>query len=203
VRRLNAASAALGYDPGRIDVELYQMVHLPEGKMSKRAGRVVTLDDLIDAIGVDAARFALVQRSHDQTIELDLELLTAQNQENPVYYCQYAHARVAAIARNAEAEGLRAEVGEAWIPEPVEAELVKALAAFPDLVAEAADRRGPHRVVTHVQETAKAFHQFYRQCRVIGAPGGVAESRLALCKATAGTIATALDLVGVEAPDSM
>ena len=101
LRRLKAAAAALGYDPDRIDVQLYQLVHLTEGRMSKRAGLVVTLDDLMDAVGVDAARFVLVQRSHDQTIDLDLDLLVQQNAENPVYYCQYAHARIAAVLRNA------------------------------------------------------------------------------------------------------
>jgi arginyl-tRNA synthetase len=202
VRRLKAAAAALGYDPDRIDVELYQMVHLPEGKMSKRAGRVVTLDDLIDAIGVDAARFALVQRSHDQTIELDLELLTAQNAENPVYYCQYAHARISAILRNA-GDAAAAGVDDAYEPEPPEAELVKALADFPDLVAEAAERRAPHRIVAYLQETAKTFHQFYRQCRVIGAPAETERSRLALCQATRQVLATGLGLIGVDAPDRM
>jgi arginyl-tRNA synthetase len=207
VGRLKAAAAALDLDPDRVDVQLYQLVHLVAGgelrKMSKRRGAVTTLDELIDAVGVDAARFALVQRSHDQTIELDLELLTAQNAENPVYYCQYAHARIAAIVRNAQAEGLRAGVDPGYEPEPPEAELVKALAAYPDVVLEAAERRGPHRIVAYVQETAKSFHQFYKQCRVIGAPPGVAESRLALCQSTGQVVASALGLIGVEAPESM
>jgi arginyl-tRNA synthetase len=203
VRRLKAAAAALGYDPDRIDVELYQMVHLPEGKMTKRAGRVVTLDDLIDAIGVDAARFALVQRSHDQTIELDLELLTAQNAENPVYYCQYAHARISAILRNA-GDAAAAGVDDAYEPEPPEAELVKALADFPDLVAEAAERRAPHRIAVYALELAQTFTAFYRDCRVIGAePAAVESLRLGLCVATKRTIARALDLLGVSAPESM
>jgi len=203
IGRLKASAIALGYDPDRIDVQIYQLVHLKGAKMSKRAGRVVTLDDLIDAIGVDAARFVLVQRSHDQGIELDLELLTQQNQENPVYYCQYAHARIAAILRNAGGAADGARPDPAWVPEPPEAELVKALADFPDLVAEAAEFRGPHRVVTYVQDTAKAFHQFYKQCRVIGEPEPVQSSRLALCEATRIVIETALDLVGVSAPDRM
>jgi arginyl-tRNA synthetase len=203
IGRLKASAIALGYDPDRIDIQIYQLVHLKGGKMSKRAGRVVTLDDLIDAIGVDAARFVLVQRSHDQSIELDLELLTQQNQENPVYYCQYAHARIAAILRNAGDAAVGARPDPSWVPEPPEAELVKALADFPDLVAEAAEFRGPHRVVAYVQDTAKAFHQFYKQCRVIGEPAPVESSRLALCEATRIVIATALDLVGVSAPDRM
>jgi arginyl-tRNA synthetase len=201
VGRLKAAAQALGYDPDRIDVQIYQLVRLRDGKMSKRAGRIVTLDDLLDAIGVDAARYALVQRGHDQPIDLDIDLLTAQNAENPVYYCQYAHARIAAILRRAG--GAEALPDPAWTPEPAETELIKALAEFPDLVAEAADRRGPHRIAGYAQETAKAFHQFYKQCHVIGAEPAVERSRLAICRSTAQVLATSLDLVGVEAPESM
>ncbi|HEY2789241.1 MAG TPA: arginine--tRNA ligase [Gaiellales bacterium] len=201
VGRLKAAAQALGYDPDRIDVQIYQLVRLREGKMSKRAGRIVTLDDLLDAIGVDAARYALVQRGHDQPIDLDIELLTAQNAENPVYYCQYAHARIAAILR--KAGGGEARPDEAWTPEPAETQLIKALVEFPGLVAEAAERRGPHRIAGYAQETAKAFHQFYKQCHVIGAEPAVERGRLALCRATAQVMATSLDLVGVEAPESM
>ena len=201
VGRLKAGAQALGYDPDRVDVQIYQLVRLKDGKMSKRAGRIVTLDDLLDAIGVDAARYALVQRGHDQAIDLDIDLLTAQNAENPVYYCQYAHARISAILRRAG--GTAALPDPAWTPEPAETELVKALVEFPDLVAEAAERRGPHRIAGYAQETAKAFHQFYKQCHVIGAEPAVERSRLALCRATAQVMATALDLVGVEAPESM
>jgi arginyl-tRNA synthetase len=203
IQRLKAAAQALGYDPSRIDVQIYQLVNLKGGRMSKRAGRVVTLDDLMDAVGVDAARFVLVQRSHDQTIELDLDLLVQQNAENPVYYCQYAHARIASILRNAGAAGETARPAESWEPEPAEAALVKSLAGFPDLVAEAAELRGPHRVVAFAQETAKEFHQFYNQCRVIGEAPDVEASRLALCRATKQVMATALGLVGVEAPTHM
>jgi arginyl-tRNA synthetase len=202
IGRLKAAAQTLGYDPARIDVQIYQLVRLSEGKMSKRAGRIVTLDDLLDAIGVDAARYALVQRGHDQPIDLDLDLLTAQNAENPVYYCQYAHARIAAILRRADG-GDAAVPDPSWQPEPAEAELVKALAEFPGLVAEAAERRGPHRIAGYAQDTAKAFHQFYKQCQVIGVDPPVERSRLALCRATARVMATALDLVGVAAPESM
>jgi arginyl-tRNA synthetase len=203
MRRLKAAAAALGYDPERVDVQLYQLVHLTEGRMSKRAGLVVTLDDLIDAVGVDAARFVLVQRSHDQTIDLDLDLLVQQNAENPVYYCQYAHARIAAVLRNAGDAAQGARPAASWVPEPAEAALVKSLAEFPDMVAEAAEWRGPHRVVSFMQDTAKEFHQFYGQCRVIGEAPDIQASRLALCKATKQVLATALDLIGVDAPEQM
>jgi arginyl-tRNA synthetase len=205
IGRLKAGAIALGYDPDRIDVQLYQFVKIVEGgraiSASKRRGTVLMLDELLDAIGVDAARYALVQRSHDQVIELDLELWAAQNSENPVYYCQYAHARTAAILRNAP----KTEDGPApgWDPEPAEVELVKHLAEFPEVVSEAAERRGPHRIAGYAQDTAKAFHQFYKQCRVLGEAPDVERSRLALCLATRLVMATALDLVGVEAPDTM
>ena len=202
VGRLKGAAVALGYDPERIDVQIYQLVHLAGGRMSKRAGRVVTLEQLIDAIGVDAARFALVQRSHDQTVELDLDLLAAQNAENPVYYCQYAHARIAAILRNAPAaEG--AVPDAAWSPEPPERALVLALADFPDLVADAVARRAPHRFAAYAQDTARLFHQFYNRCRVLGERPAVERSRLALCAATAQVLRTSLGLIGVSAPERM
>jgi arginyl-tRNA synthetase len=205
VARLKAGAAALGFDPDRIDVQIYQLVKITEGgqavKVSKRRGNVLMLDELLDMIGVDAARYALVQRSHEQVVELDLDRWVAQNDENPVYYCQYAHARIAAILRNAS--DASAAVDPAWTPEPAEAALVKALAEFPDLVAEAVDRRGPHRVAGYAQDTAKAFHQFYKQCRVLGSEPAVERSRLALCRATRHVLATALDLIGVDAPESM
>ena len=201
VGRLKGGAVALGYEPERVDVQIYQLVHLTDGRMSKRAGLVVTLDELIDLIGVDAARLALVQRSHDQTIDLDLDLLVAQNAENPVYYSQYAHARIAGIL--AKADGGKHAASPSWQPEEYEMALVKQLADFPDLVAEAADRRGPHRIVAYVQDTARAFHRFYTECPVLRAEPELRETRLALCAATKQVVATALDLIGVEAPDKM
>jgi len=199
--RLKAAARALGYDPDRIDVQLYQLVHLVGGKMSKRAGRVVTLDDLIDAIGVDAARLALVQRSHDQTIELDLDDLAARNAESPVFYSQYAYARIAGIIRKAGTEDVRPAPD--WEPTAEEVALIKQLAEFPDVVVEAADRRGPHRVVAYLQETSRAFHRFYTESPVLQAEPALRESRLALALATRQVFATALHLIGVEAPERM
>jgi arginyl-tRNA synthetase len=201
--RLKGAGAALGYAPDRVDVQIYQLIHLKGGRMSKRSGLLVTLDDLLDQIGTDAARLALVQRSHDQTIDLDLDLLVSQNAENPVYYCQYAHARIAGILRKGgdAAAGARPQPG--WEPVEEERALIKQLADFPDLVAEAAERRGPHRVVGYVQDTARAFHRFYTECPVLPAEPELRQSRLALCEATRQVVATALDLIGVEAPDSM
>ncbi len=207
IGRLKAAAEALGYDPDRIDTQIYQFVKIREDgelvKVSKRRGSVLMLDELLDVLGVDAVRFALIQRSHDQVIELDPAVWAQQSSENPVYYCQYAHARVAAILRSAGDAAVGARPDPGWEPEPAEAELVKALAGFPDLVAEAAERRGPHRIAGYAQDTAKNYHQFYKQCRVLGSEPAVEQSRLALCAATAQVIATSLDLIGVTAPDSM
>ena len=144
-----------------------------------------------------------MQRSHDQAIDLDLDAAgAAQNPENPVYYASTrTPGSPASCGGRARRRDHPADAG--WVPEPPEAELVKALADFPDLVAEAAARRGPHRIAGYAQDTAKAFHQFYKQCQVIGSEPPVERSRLALCRATMQVIATALGLIGVEAPESM
>jgi arginyl-tRNA synthetase len=184
-------------------VLLYQFVHLTSGgastKASKRAGNVVFLDDLIDEIGVDAARWYLVNRGPDQTIDIDLDLAAERSAKNPVYYVQYAHARIAAILRSPEA-------GEAGGPPPgpltaEEKELIKRLTDFPMTVREAAERRGPQLIPAYAIRLADDFHRFYHVCRVLGDP---AESfRLGLCGACQQVIARCLDLVGVEAPDRM
>ncbi len=198
-----AIARMLGLDPERVEVLLYQFVHLTRGgestKASKRAGNVVFLDEVMDEIGVDAARWYLVNRGPDQTIEIDLDLAAEKSQKNPVYYVQYAHARIAAILRNAES----AEVGGAP-PGPLapeERELIKRLTDFPVTVKEAADRRGPQLLPAYAIRLADDFHRFYHECRVLGDP---AQSfRLGLCRATQQVIARSLDLVGVEAPDRM
>ena len=204
VGRLKAAAGLLGYDPGRVEVLVYQLVNLVEHgeakRISKRRGDVVFLSELIDRIGVDAARWYLVSRGHDQPIDIDVDLAAEQTQKNPVYYVQYAHARIAGIRRNAgEAPGSTALV----VPlEPEERELVKRLVDFPDVVAEATERRAPHALPTYAIRVADDFHRFYHEHRVVG--GGEAEAfRLALCHATQTVIARTLDLIGVEAPDRM
>jgi arginyl-tRNA synthetase len=203
VARLKAAAAMLGYDPERVEVLLYQLVHLTRGgeqtKMSKRRGDVVFLDDFMDEVGVDAARWYLVNRGPDQTIDVDLDLAAEKSQKNPVYYVQYAHARIAAILRNAEG----AEVGGAP-PGPLageERDLVKRLAEFPATVREAAARRGPQLVPVYAIRLADDFHRFYHECRVLG--DDAQAFRLGLCRATQIVIARSLDLVGVDAPDRM
>ncbi|MHB8658085.1 MAG: arginine--tRNA ligase [Solirubrobacteraceae bacterium] len=211
-RELKAAMSALGGDPDSVEVPILQFVHLVEGgevfAMSKRRGDFVTLDDLLDEIGVDAARFFMLQRSHDRTLELDLELARKQSAENPVYYVQYAHARIASMLGRLE-QGRVAEACAAisdGAPElhPSERELIKKLVAFPEELDEAAVRRAPHRIAVYALELAQHFTAFYRDCKVLGATPAELESfRVALSAAAQRTIALALGLLGVGAPDSM
>jgi arginyl-tRNA synthetase len=205
--RLKAAAQALGYDPARVEIALYQMVHLLEGgeqkRMSKRRGDVVLLDELMDGIGVDASRFYLVQRSHDAPIDIDLAQAVEQGPENPVYYVQYAHARICSILRRAGDSAAAASPDGSIAPEPSEAALVRALADFPDVCRAACELRAPHRVVAYARDLASAFSAFYRDCPVIDAAATVRSSRLALCDATREVLARSLDLVGVSAPEEM
>jgi len=203
-RRWYAAIARmLGYDEERVEVLLYQLVHLTRGgeqaAMSKRRGEVVFLDDFVDEVGVDAARWYLVNRGPDQTIEIDVDLAAERSEKNPVYYVQYAHARIAAIRRKAGDAEVSAEVPAELAPE--EKDLVKRLADFPAVVAEAAERRGPHAIPTYSIRLADDFHRFYHQQRVLESEAQA--FRLGLCTATQTVIARCLDLVGVEAPDRM
>jgi arginyl-tRNA synthetase len=201
VARLKAAFRALGGDPAKLDVLIMQFVRLTGGaSMSKRAGTFQTLDDLLDGVGADAARWFLLNRSHDTSIEFDLDLAVSQSNENPVFYVQYAHARIASILRKAGvATASAAEPAEAL--HPSERALVGQLAAFPDVVTAAADRREPHRVATYALELARSFSAFYRDCQVVGT--AQEPFRLGLCVATKDVLARALDLLGVTAPDEM
>jgi arginyl-tRNA synthetase len=213
VLRMKALWEALG-ELERLELIIMQLVNLTEGgrrvQMSKRRGEVVTLDDLVDDIGVDAARWFLTSRSHDTTLDLDLELARRQSQDNPVYYVQYAHARIASILRRATeprveaalAADLRAS-SERFHPSA--RALVKRLLEFPGEVREAAERRAPHRLTVYTHETAQEFSAFYRDCRVLGAAeeGGDEDVRLAVCVLTRRVLARGLDLLGLEAPQSM
>jgi arginyl-tRNA synthetase len=211
VRELKAVMAALGGDPEAVEAPILQFVHLVHGEsvmaMSKRAGSFVRLDDLLDAIGVDATRFFMLRSSHDRTLELDLELAAKQSSENPVYYVQYAHARIASVLQKAGADRVAAALDADWgdgALENSERELIKRIAAFPEEVAEAAERRAPHRIVSYCLDLAREFTAFYEKCRVVGVEPEVVESfRLALSVAAQRTIATSLGLLGVSAPDSM
>ena len=210
---LKATMAALGGDPDTVESPILQFVHLVAGDevfaMSKRRGDFVTLDDLLDAIGVDATRFFMLQRSHDRTLELDVELARRQSAENPVYYIQYAHARIASmLSRFSEPRLAKALAPDAdWGSGELHASeraLIMKLVALPDEVEEAADRRAPHRIAQYSLELAQEFTALYRDCRVVGAtPESVESFRIALSLCAQRTIALALRLLGVSAPDSM
>ncbi|HET7145674.1 MAG TPA: arginine--tRNA ligase [Gaiellaceae bacterium] len=203
VARLKAAAAMLGYDPARVEVLLYQLVHLTKGgeqtKMSKRRGDVVFLDEFVEEIGLDAARWYLVNRGPDQTIDIDVDLAAERSQKNPVYYVQYAHARIAGILRNAEGAEIAPEPVAVLAPE--ERELVKQLLEFPTVAADAARKRGPQAIPSYAIRVADDFHRFYHEHRVLESEQQA--FRLALCRATQQVISRCLDLVGVEAPERM
>jgi arginyl-tRNA synthetase len=238
VARMKAAYVALGGDGGHLEMLIMQLVHLvrrgERAQMSKRAGEFVTLDDLVGEIGVDAARWYLLSRSHDTTIDLDLDLARAQSSENPVYYVQYAHARIASMLTKAGIERVAAALEEAGAGEPLrvvalggatngrradaagrgaeegplhpsERALIKRLLELPGEVAEAAQRRAPHRIAAYALQVAQDFTAFYRDCRVVGAePQALERQRIALSVAARGTIARCLeDLLGVGAPREM
>ncbi|MDP9115861.1 MAG: DALR anticodon-binding domain-containing protein, partial [Actinomycetota bacterium] len=178
-------------------------------RMSKRAGNVVLLDTLVDAIGADAARYALARYSSDQTIDLDLDLWARKTSDNPVYYVQYAHARLASLQRNAAELGLTraAEPNLGLLSHEREVELLAALGDFPRVVATAAELRAPHRVAHYLESVAGTYHRFYDACRVLPmgdeAPTQLTDARLWLCEATRIVLANGLALLGVSAPDRM
>jgi arginyl-tRNA synthetase len=215
VARLKAAFQALGGEPERFETLIMQLVHLIENdertKMSKRAGEFVTLNELLDEIGVDATRYFMLQSSHDRTLDLNLDLARSQSSENPVYYIQYAHARIASMLTRLGQErvGLAVSAGADWSPRAgelhsSERDLIKKLLSLPEEIAEAVERRAPHRIAAFALELAQEFTAFYRDCKVVGAePESVESSRIALCVASKTQLALVLGLLGVQAPDSM
>ena len=212
IARLKAAAASLGDDPETIEVLIGQMVNLVRDgvpvKMSKRAGTVITLDDLVEAIGVDAARYALIRSSVDQTMDIDLQLWASATNDNPVFYVQYAHARLCSLARNAADLGVTTEGADlSLLVEDREGALIRTIGEFPRVVASAADLREPHRVARYLEELAAAYHRFYDSCRVLPMgdeePGALHAARLALSTATRQTLANGLRLIGVNAPEKM
>ena len=212
IGRLKAAAASLGDDPATIEVLIGQMVNLVRDgapvKMSKRAGTVITLDDLVDAIGVDAARYALIRSSVDQTMDIGLQLWASATNDNPVFYVQYAHARLCSLARNAAGLGVTFEGADlSLLVEDREGALIRTIGEFPRVVASAADLREPHRVARYLEELAAAYHRFYDTCRVLPMgdeePGPLHAARLALSTATRQTLANGLHLIGVSAPEKM
>jgi arginyl-tRNA synthetase len=216
IARLKAAAAAFGDDPATVEVLIGQMVNLvSDGKpvrMSKRAGTVITMEDLVEAVGVDPARYELIRYSVDSTLDVDLDLLRKHSNDNPVYYVQYAHARLASLQRNAADLGLAKSsdvdsVQFGLLTLPAEGDLIRTIGEFPETVRRAADMREPHRIARYLEELAGAYHKFYTVGRVL--PMGDEEAtpltyaRLALCEAARQVLANGLALLGVSAPERM
>ena len=175
--------------------------------MSKRSGDLITLDELLDEVGPDAARYTLLMRSSDSAIDFDIEVVTRQTMDNPVYYVQYAHARIASLLRVAGERGVALppwrDVDLNVLTEPAELDLIRALSELPETVGLAAESLTPHRLARYTEEVAAAFHRFYNDSRVIGGETGVTHARLWLSAAAKQVIGTALALLGVHAPESM
>ena len=212
IARLKAAAAALGDDPDAVEVLIGQMVNLVRDghpmRMSKRAGNVITLDDLVEAIGVDAARYALIRSSVDSPIDIDLALWSSASSENPVYYVQYAHARLCALARNAADLGIALDTAHLdLLSHDKEGTLIRNIGEFPRVLQSAAALREPHRVCRYLEDLAGDYHRFYDSCRVLPQgdeePGDLHRARLALCEATRQVIANGLAILGVSAPERM
>ena len=212
IARLKAVAAAFGEDPATVEVLIGQMVNLVRDgqpvRMSKRAGTVLTLDDLVEAIGVDAARYSLIRSSVDTPIDIDLALWSSASNENPVYYVQYAHARLSALARNAAELGLIPDTTHLeLLTHDKEGMLLRTIGEFPRVVKTAASLREPHRVCRYLEDLAGDYHRFYDSCRVLPQgdeqPTDLHTARLALCQATRQVIANGLAILGVSAPERM
>lgn len=212
IARLKAAAAALGDDPNTVEVLIGQMVNLVRDgqpvRMSKRAGTVITLDDLVDALGVDAARYVLIRSSVDSPIDIDLELWSSASSENPVYYVQYAHARLSALARNAADLGVVPSTEHLeLLTHDKEGTLIRNIGEFSRVLKTAANLREPHRVCRYLEDLAGDYHRFYDSCRVLPQgdeePTDLHAARLALCQATRQVIANGLAILGVTAPERM
>ncbi len=212
IARLRAAAQALGYDPEAVEVLIGQMVNLVRDgqpvKMSKRAGTIITLNDLVDAIGVDGARYSLVRSSVDSTLDIDLDLWTKQSSDNPVYYVQYGHARLCSIARKAKEAGVTTDGADvALFEHEKEGDLIRTLGEFPEVVSTAAQLREPHRIARYAEELASSFHKFYDACQILPKPGEEVEplhtARFALAMAARQVLANALGMIGVSAPERM
>ena len=212
IARLKATASGLGYDPDSVEVLIGQMVNLVRDgqpvRMSKRAGTVITLDDLVDALGVDAARYALIRSSVDTPIDIDLALWSSASSENPVYYVQYAHARLSALARNAAELGLTPDTAHLdLLTHEKEGTLIRNLGEFPRVLKTAASLREPHRVCRYLEDLAGDYHRFYDSCRILPQgdeqPTELNTARLALCQATRQVIGNGLAILGVSAPERM
>jgi len=211
VSRMKGAMQALGYDPGRLDILLMQLVRLYRGqeivRMSKRTGTTVSLDELIEEVGKDAARFIFVMRSPDSHLDFDLDLARQQSQENPVYYVQYAHARICSIFRQAHQAGITmpsiSEIDPSLLQEVEEIDLLRKIAEFPEEIDIAAHSMAPHRIARYLLDLAALFHSFYNHHRVLNDNLALQEARLLLMHITRITLRNALNILGVNAPEQM
>ncbi|OES44867.1 arginine--tRNA ligase [Domibacillus iocasae] len=210
IPRMKAAVEALGMKPNQLEVEIIQMVQLYKDgekmKMSKRTGKAVTMRELVEEVGLDAVRYFFAMRSGDTHMDFDLDLAVSQSNENPVYYSQYAYARISSILRQAAEQGLKAspEANVALLTSEKEIDLLKKIGDFPQVVAEAADKRIPHRITNYVHELAAGFHSFYGAHKVVDKENeDVSNARLALVQAVQITLKNALKLIGVSAPETM
>nr|WP_243638703.1 arginine--tRNA ligase [Lucifera butyrica] len=211
IPRVKAAIAALGFNPDQLEVLILQMVSLYQGgelvKMSKRTGQGITLTELMEEVGTDAARFFFIMRSTDSQLDFDLDLAKSSSNENPVYYIQYAHARICSIFRQAAENDIvlndMAEVKLEFLNTAYEIDLIKKLGQYPEEIAAAAAERAPHHIARYAHELASLFHTFYNQCRIIGVEPGLAAARLAMVAAVRDTLCHALTILGVSAPEKM
>jgi arginyl-tRNA synthetase len=209
IPRMKAAIQALGYDRDALEVEIIQLVHLYKNgekmKMSKRTGKAVTMRDLVDEVGLDATRYFFAMRSADTHLDFDLDLAVSQSNENPVYYAQYAHARISSILRQGEEQGMSAEAADySLISAEKEIDVLKKIGEFPQAVGEAAQKRMPHRITNYIYELASSFHSFYNAEKVLDAENPErTKARLALIKAVQTTLKNSLKLIGVSAPEKM
>ncbi|WP_332651000.1 arginine--tRNA ligase [Lysinibacillus sp. 54212] len=209
IPRMKAAIEALGYNRDTLEVEVIQMVQLYKNgekfKMSKRTGNAVTMRELVEEVGLDAVRYFFVKTAGDSHMDFDLDLAVSQSNENPVYYAQYAHARISSILRSAAEQGYATSLDNlGLLVAEKEEDVLKKVGAFPQIVADAAKHRTPHRIANYIQELASTFHSFYNAEKVLNADNKeLTEARLALITAVKTTLANALKLIGVSAPEKM
>lgn len=212
VPRMKAVMRAFGLDPDRLDIIIYQLVTLKRGdetvRLSTRTGDVITLREVIEEVGGDVVRFLLLQRSPTAQMDFDLELAKDTSEKNPVYYVQYAHARIASILRYAEAQGvpISSNPDVSLLTHPAELDLIREMLRLPEIIEQVATQREPHHLTHYAQDLATAFHGFYKECRVISSEPGdeaITQARLALVQAAKAVLARTLGLCGVDAPESM
>ena len=211
VKRLQGAVEAFGYDIERVEFILTQLVALfragEPARMSKRKGDIVSMDELLDEVGTDAARYTLLTRSNDTPVDFDIEAVKRQSLDNPVYYVQYAHARIASLLRYAEEQGIPLQpldrVGPEELVQETELDLLRTLAELPEQIRLVANLRAPYRLTRYAEEVAAGFHRFYTECRVVTEDAGLTQARLHLSAATKQVIGNVLDLLGVSAPETM